>query len=448
MTDMTSLLFDGIFHPRRQCLLKISILAVVIGQAFSYGVHESKNAHQLSRLVLGTVALPKVEANCDGGADALLNHAYEKGFTRFDLARTYGLGESERLFGEWHSKSSHVNRDELCLVTKGGMGKDKYGDPNRPLATRESLRSELSASLKALQTDYVDLYMLHRDDLRMDVGIFTEWMNELIEEGKVKRWGVSNWSTERIKEAHIYAAERNMQPPTANSPQLSLAVPTVQVWPSTETLSFSGFTNENMDWHKKNGVEVMGWESLAKGFLAVPNMWNHVTPQDVHLMHKKLEANQYELGTDEWRMARVQRAYCSPENFMRREIAKNIAFRNGLSLAQVSLLYSLSRGKHVSVLVGAELPQHLDEMAALEHLELDVDASEALSNVGIAKPQITKRRPVVNLGNPEFLDFHMDYAKATEIAMKRPGQRQLAYMPIEPLNAEEQHEIESSLPYW
>jgi aryl-alcohol dehydrogenase-like predicted oxidoreductase len=71
----------------------------------------------MEKLVLGTVALP----NVPGGSFQLLSDAYERGFCRFDLARSYGGGKCEELFGQWLDKSG-VNREDLLLITKGGMG--------------------------------------------------------------------------------------------------------------------------------------------------------------------------------------------------------------------------------------------------------------------------------------------------------------------------------------
>ena len=78
----------------------------------------------MENLVLGTVALPFVP----GDPMQLLDDAYERGFYRFDLARTYGAGKSEQVFGKWLAESG-VDRSSVPLVTKGGMGSDKYGNP-------------------------------------------------------------------------------------------------------------------------------------------------------------------------------------------------------------------------------------------------------------------------------------------------------------------------------
>ena len=90
----------------------------------AFGVVERTEPRSMENLVLGTVALPFVP----GDPMQLLDDAYERGFYRFDLARTYGAGKSEQVFGKWLAESG-VDRSSVHLVTKGGMGSDKYGNP-------------------------------------------------------------------------------------------------------------------------------------------------------------------------------------------------------------------------------------------------------------------------------------------------------------------------------
>lgn len=241
------------------------------------------------------------------------------------------------------------------------------------MCTRDSLRSEITASLEALRTDHADLYMLHRDDPRIDVRDFVDWMNGLKDDGLIKRWGVSNWSLRRIHEACSYALTNGMEPLTATSPQLSLAVPSSDIWPSTYSLSCPSKASE-IDWYGQNGIEVMGWEALAKGFMAVPTLWRR-HEIDFSTFH----GPDAEVGTDLWRVQRIQRAYCTPANYVRRDIALKLAKSSGLSLAQIALLYSLAKGDHVSVLVGADRTSHLDEMAAIRDYQLDEEAVQCLT---------------------------------------------------------------------
>eukprot|EP00550_Attheya_septentrionalis_P008937 CAMPEP_0198289052 /NCGR_PEP_ID=MMETSP1449-20131203/7378_1 /TAXON_ID=420275 /ORGANISM="Attheya septentrionalis, Strain CCMP2084" /LENGTH=421 /DNA_ID=CAMNT_0043987319 /DNA_START=118 /DNA_END=1383 /DNA_ORIENTATION=- len=348
--------------------LLFTAVSVLVGTTSAFGVVKRDTPLLMEKLVLGTVALP----NVPGGSFQLLSDAYERGFCRFDLARSYGGGKCEELFGQWLDKSG-VNREDLLLITKGGMGNDKYGDPNRPMCSKESIQSELSASLEALKTDYVDMYMLHRDDPRISAGQFVEWMNELREDGLIRAWGVSNWNLKRLEQAHDYAISRGLMPPSATSPQLSLAVPSDEVWPTTHSLSCPSKVGE-IEWYKANGVEIMGWEALAKGFMAVPTLWRE---HEVNL--STFHGPDAEIGSETWRMQRIQRAYCTQLNYARRRIATQLAKESGMSLAQVALLYSLAKGEHVSVLVGADRCSHLDEMAAIRDWSLDDEAFNCLT---------------------------------------------------------------------
>jgi hypothetical protein len=225
--------------------------------ATAFSVQKTPNANSIHRIVFGTAALSKAE-----DPHGMLDAAFEKGVRRFDLARTYGMGESERIFGEW-LQSRDINRRDIDLITKGGIGMDKYGDPDRPLLTRDNLKEEVSLSLRTLNVEDVDLYMFHRDDARLSVGKHVEWINEIVKTGKIKRWGVSNWSFERFQAAHMYAVENNLVPPSANSPQYSLAAPVCDVWPSTQSISQPNHSME-IEWYADNGIELLCWEGKIR----------------------------------------------------------------------------------------------------------------------------------------------------------------------------------------
>ncbi|GFH51558.1 hypothetical protein CTEN210_08034 [Chaetoceros tenuissimus] len=310
------------------------------------------------RVVFGTAAISAAEDPYH-----VLDAAFEKGVRRFDLARTYGLGKSETIFGEW-MESRGINRNDIHIITKGGMGDDKYGDPNRPLLDRETLMGEIEASLNALKVEDVDMYMYHRDDPRMHVKNFVIWSNEIIESGRTAAWGVSNWSFERFQEAHNYAIENGLKPPTANSPQLSLAKPACEVWPTT--FSVAGEEHEEqIQWYHENGVELVCWEVLAKGFMAVPDLWCEKTV-DPSFFDKEVE-----IGTDEWRMQRIQRAYCNDENYRRRRNALKVAEEHNLSLAQIAALYAMSVSPNISVIMGFLEASQVDDVKDLHHYHFD-----------------------------------------------------------------------------
>lgn len=223
----------------------------------AFSVQRNKNVNSIHRIVFGTAALSKAEDPM-----GMLDAAFEKGVRRFDLARTYGMGESERIFGEWLT-TRNIDRRDIDLITKGGIGMDRYGDPDRPLLTQKDLAEEVEVSLSTLNVEDVDLYMFHRDDSRLEAAKFVEWINTIVDTGKIKRWGVSNWSFERFQEAHAYALENGLMPPSANSPQFSLAAPRCEIWPTTQSISQPHHVEE-IEWYESNGVELLCWEGKSK----------------------------------------------------------------------------------------------------------------------------------------------------------------------------------------
>ena len=102
-------------------------------------------------------------------------------------------------------------------------------------------------------------YTCSTDDARLGVDKFVDWINAIVKTGKVKRWGVSNWSFERFQAAYEYATENGLVPPSANSPQFSLAAHVCDVWPSTQSI-FQPHHLVDIDWYAERGVELLCWE--------------------------------------------------------------------------------------------------------------------------------------------------------------------------------------------
>lgn len=369
------------------------IFLSLAAQLHAFSMSMSNVVNTNDRVVFGTAAISATEDPFH-----VLDAAFEKGVRRFDLARTYGHGKSETIFGEW-MEARGINRNDVHIITKGGMGDDKYGDPNRPLLGRDTLMGELEASLKALKVDDIDMYMYHRDDPRLPASQFVVWANEIIESGKTSAWGCSNWSFERFQEAHSFAVKNGLEPPTANSPQLSLAKPACEIWPTT--FSVAGEEHEEqIQWYNKNGVELVCWEVLAKGFMAVPDLWCEES-LDTSFFEKEVE-----VGSDEWRLQRIQRAYCHEENYRRRRNALKVAEEHNLSLAQIAALYAISVSPNVSVIIGFLEASQIDDVKDLHHYHFDKECvlgdDEAIAN----------SLKLVDLREPPQVDIN-DVLKAT-----------------------------------
>jgi aryl-alcohol dehydrogenase-like predicted oxidoreductase len=124
---------------------------------------------------------------------AVVEAALEAEVTFLDTADIYGNGGSERFLGEILAG----RRDQVVLATKFGMGPDE----GMPRGSREYLRRAFAASLERLRTDYVDVYYYHQPDGTTPIADTIAAMMELVEEGRVRAIGVSNFSVEQLDEA-------------------------------------------------------------------------------------------------------------------------------------------------------------------------------------------------------------------------------------------------------
>lgn len=129
----------------------------------------------VSRLVLGTMIINTRELERSFN---LLDSVFELGCTTFDTAHVYGDGESERGIGRWMEERG--NRDEVVIISKGA-----HHNADRRRVTPFDITSDLYDSLARLRTDYIDIYLLHRDDPSVPVEPIVECLNEHLAAGRV-----------------------------------------------------------------------------------------------------------------------------------------------------------------------------------------------------------------------------------------------------------------------
>ncbi len=201
-------------------------------------------------------------------SERLLDTFFEAGGNQIDTARSYaqwlegGAGASEDAIGRWLSGRK---REAVFLGTKGGLMPRGY-NVTRGNLERSHLEVELDASRKALRTDYIDLYWLHRDDLRFQAGEIVELMNQWIRQGKIRYFGVSNWSTKRIKEANGYAREHGLYGICGSQIQYGLGVCTARDWGDESILCMN---EEEYEEYKKLMIPVYGYSAQAEGYFSI-----------------------------------------------------------------------------------------------------------------------------------------------------------------------------------
>jgi aryl-alcohol dehydrogenase-like predicted oxidoreductase len=144
-------------------------------------------------------------------AVAAIRRARELGVNFFDTAQAYGFGASERLLGEALRDELRRNRDELVIATKGGLRMTYHGMVRD--SSRGWLREGVEESLRALDLDHIDLYQVHWPDPHVPFAETADELQELVDEGKIRHVGVSNFDLEEIDEFALRRPVEAVQPP-------------------------------------------------------------------------------------------------------------------------------------------------------------------------------------------------------------------------------------------
>jgi aryl-alcohol dehydrogenase-like predicted oxidoreductase len=274
-------------------------------------------------------------------AFSLLDRSFELGCNSFDTARIYR--DSERTLGAWIRERR--NRDKVVIISKG-CHPDGTG---RPRLSPSDVSHDLHASLKALGTDFIDLYLLHYDHPTAQVEPVMEQLNRHIDQGKISAIGASNWSHERIASANTFAASKRLKPFGASSVQFSLADWTRSPWPGAVTLGGDGQCAVR-EWYSTHGLSVFAWSSLARGFFS-----DHYDP-------KNPEGN----PVSQW----CATYFGTEENIQRLERARMFAREHHVTVAQVALAYVLCHPLHVFAVVGCTTFEKFAENVAAPAIKL------------------------------------------------------------------------------
>jgi aryl-alcohol dehydrogenase-like predicted oxidoreductase len=274
----------------------------------------------VSRLVLGSMVLntDRLPFSFD-----LLDAYYALGGNAVDTAYVYGGGKAEPAVGRWIKERGL--REQIVLVAKGAA---------TTAATPELVTREMLISLERLGLDYADVYLMHRDNVNVPVGEFVDCLNQHREAGRIRAYGGSNWTTERLQAANDYAQKRGIPGFAASSPNFSLAHWNEPMWPDC----LSASDPESRAWYRRTQMPLLAWSSQASGFFT-----GRFAPSD----RKKPAA------------ADVVRVWFNEGNWRRLRRTKKLAKRKDVSALQVALAYVLHQPLNIFALIG---PQSAGEL--------------------------------------------------------------------------------------
>lgn len=266
-------------------------------------------------------------------AIACVDRAFDLGITFIDTANVYGRGAAEEVLGEALARRP---RDSYVLATKL-MG--PMSDTDRGLS-RAQVFKQIDASLTRLRTDYVDLYQCHRYDPDTPLEETMRALTEIVQAGKVRYIGFSEWSPDQIAAA---LAMPGVEKFVSSQPQYSM------LWrrPEAKVIPLCA----------ANGISQIVWSPLAQGVLTGKYRPGEPPPQDSRAASDS--------------MGHAIGRLMAPEILEAVQRLQPIAAEAGCTLAQFALAWVLREPNVASAIVGASRPGQLDDNAAAVDLTID-----------------------------------------------------------------------------
>ncbi|MBU0476986.1 aldo/keto reductase [bacterium] len=275
---------------------------------------------------------------------AAIREAVDIGINWIDTAALYGLGHSEIVVG----KAIKEMREKPIIATKCCRCWDKKRNIFNSLK-KDSIRSEVEASLKRLRVDVIDLYQIHHPSPDEEIEEGWETIANLIKEGKIRYGGVSNFSVEQLKRIQPIHPVVSLQPPYS--------------------MLERGIEDELLDYCKKNNIGVIVYSPMQRGLLAGKFSKERVKnlPKDDH-RRKNMQFQEPKLSA----------------NLELVESLRPVAEKNNITLAQLALAWVLRRKEVTAAIVGARNKLQIKETAAAGDVKLtetDIEIIEELLNI-------------------------------------------------------------------
>ncbi|MBV9851999.1 MAG: aldo/keto reductase [Armatimonadetes bacterium] len=262
----------------------------------------------------------------------LLDHFFEIGGNAIDTAYVYG---TERSVGEWIRERGV--RERVVLIAKGAATTE---------ATPELVTKELNATLDRFGLDHADLFLMHRDNPSVPVSEFVDCLNSHREAGRIRAYGGSNWTPERLEAVHEYAAAHGVPGFAASSPNFSLARWNEPMWADCVSASDPA----SRTWYEKTQMPLLAWSSQGSGFFT-----GRFRPEDV------------EAAGD------VARVWYNAGNWERLRRAQEVGARHGVTALQIALAYVLCQPLNIFALIGPRTTEETRTSAQALAVKLSPD---------------------------------------------------------------------------
>lgn len=300
---------------------------------------------RLSELSLGSWLITRGSEADAARAGQAVRRAYELGINHFDSAVNYGRypHDSEAALGKILRE---FPRNTYTVTSKmfWPIGSSTY---ERGLS-RKTLTDQIDLSLKALQLDYIDLFYCHRFDPDTDLEETLRTLDDLVSQGKILYWGISDWSAAQVQEAMAIVDRRNLHRPVSHQPHYNMLTRAIEaeVMPATA----------------RAGMGIIAYSPLAQGLLSGKYRPDVAPPAG----SRPTFVSWFNQNQEDW--AKVQQL--TP-----------IAERNGLTLAQLAIAWVLRRPEVTSALIGASRPEQVEENVKAVGVQLAPEELAAIDEI-------------------------------------------------------------------
>jgi aryl-alcohol dehydrogenase-like predicted oxidoreductase len=311
----------------------------------------------VSNIALGTMGFGTETDEKD--AFAILDRFVEKDGNLVDTSNVYGGGQSEEILGRWFADRPEDITSRVVLATKGRYGTGP--DTNENGSSRRNLDRALSASLKRLGREKVDLYQLHGWDPLTPIEETLQFLDDAVHAGKVNYIGLSNFTGWQMQLAIDTAKAMGVTVPVTLQQQYSLAVREVEY--------------ENVPAALYNDIGILPWSPLAAGFLS-----------GKYERNEKADADTRGGSGDPMNDRIFGKLAAKEQNWDTLDILREIASEAGATVPQVAFSWVINRPAVLAPIIGARTLEQLDDNLVAGDLELSEGATNRLTEVSQPQP--------------------------------------------------------------
>jgi aryl-alcohol dehydrogenase-like predicted oxidoreductase len=278
----------------------------------------------------------------------IIHAAIDQGINFIDTADVYSSGESETIVGKALQKGKRQN---VILATKvhGSMGED----PNHQGNSRRWIIAEVENSLRRLQTDWIDLYQIHRPDPETDIEETLAALTDLQREGKIRAFGCSTFPAESIVEAHWVSEKRSLGYFSTEQPPYSILVRSAE--------------RDVLPTAKSYNMGILPWSPLAGGWLT----GRYRKGKEIPSSHRQQRMpGRYDMNL--------------PDNKAKLEAADKLAIladEAGMSLIHLALAFTLANPAVTAPIIGPRTMEQLESQLGASDIVLSSDILDKIDEI-------------------------------------------------------------------